>query len=569
MKHLIISLASALACCNAFSQNRYDVVINELMPDPSPQIGLPNSEWIELRNTSTSPFNLQNWRIGDASSQSGPLPNFLLKPDSAVIVCTSGSIAAMAAFGTCIAVTSFPSLDNEGDIIYVKAPGGKTIHAIRYSLNWYRNELKKEGGWSLEMIDPRNACSGESNWKASVHALGGTPGQKNSVDSINKDQSAPALLRAYAPDDRTIILRFNETLDSLIAANITNYQLTGGLQVTSAITLPPLFNEVELKTNSAMTANIIYTITASEIKDCSGNLIGTINKTRVGLASEANPKDWIINEILFNPPTAAYDYVEFYNNSKKILDASKLSVANRNSTGTISSIRLLNTTPFLIFPGDYIVVTEDTGSLTKQYDIRNHTALLSISSMPSFPDDEGTVLTLNSQGELIDEVNYKDDWHFALINNDEGVSLERINPTAPVQQASNWHSAASTAGYGTPGYKNSQYIPLDASTATFSIQQKIFSPDNDGREDVAVFQYQVDSTGYVGNVVIFDAAGRQVKKLVRNDLLSLSGSWNWDGLADQGNKLPVGIYIIFSEIFNLQGKRQVFKNTIVLARKLR
>ena len=29
------------------AQNRYDVVIDEIMTDPSPQIGLPGNEWIE------------------------------------------------------------------------------------------------------------------------------------------------------------------------------------------------------------------------------------------------------------------------------------------------------------------------------------------------------------------------------------------------------------------------------------------------------------------------------------------------------------------------------------------
>ncbi|MGZ8516757.1 MAG: lamin tail domain-containing protein, partial [Chitinophagaceae bacterium] len=45
------------------AQNRYDVVIDEIMADPTPQIGLPNNEWLELKNTSSSAVNLQGWRI--------------------------------------------------------------------------------------------------------------------------------------------------------------------------------------------------------------------------------------------------------------------------------------------------------------------------------------------------------------------------------------------------------------------------------------------------------------------------------------------------------------------------
>ena len=45
------------------------------MIDPSPQIGLPNGEWIELKSTSGSPIDLQGWRVGDAGGQSGPMPD--------------------------------------------------------------------------------------------------------------------------------------------------------------------------------------------------------------------------------------------------------------------------------------------------------------------------------------------------------------------------------------------------------------------------------------------------------------------------------------------------------------
>lgn len=550
------------------AQNRYDVVIDEIMTDPTPVVSLPTNEWIELKNTTSSPINLLNWRIGDATGQSGPMPNFILLPDSFVIVCTGSAVAAMSSFGNVISVTSFPSLDNDGDQLFLKAANGKIIHAVNYTSAWYQNEVKKDGGWTLEMIDTKSPCAGSTNWKASTNTIGGSPGKKNSVDAINNDATAPQLKRAYTIDNSTIILVFDEPLDSLSGATLSNYMVDGGLSFTSAITVSPLFNLVQLKTSSPLTANTVYTITASNVKDCKGNTIGNVNKVKVGLPVDPVAGEWIINEVLFNPRSNAFDYVEFYNNSNKIFDASKLYIANRNSSGVVSSIKVLSAVPYYIFPGDYMVETEEADNLAIQYLVKNPDNVLLITSPPSFPDNEGDVVLLNFQGTVIDEVKYKDDWHFKLIDNAEGVSLERIDPSSPSQDATNWHSAASTAGYGTPTYKNSQYKQTGVIDATITITPKIFSPDNDGRDDITTIQYQLAEPGYVANITIFDAAGRPVRNLVRNGTLALTGYWNWDGLDDKGNKLAIGTYIIFTELFNLQGKKKQFKNTVVVARKL-
>lgn len=550
------------------SQERYSVVIDEIMADPSPQVALPNNEWVELKNVGGSAINLQGWRIADATSQSGMMPSFVLQPDSFVIVCTSNAVPAMSAFGAAISVSGFPSLDNDADQVVLRASTGRTIHAVSYSISWYHNQLKREGGWTLEMIDTRNSCSGASNWRASVDPAGGTPARKNSIDGINADQSPPRLRYAYMADSTSIIGVFDEPVDSVIGANASNYFIDQGFSITTAATIPPLFNMVQLKLNAPLLPNTIYTLTAKNIADCGNNLIGTANKARVGLPADPSAQDVVINEILFNPRSNGFDYVEFYNQSNKTIDALKLFAANRNSADVISSIRQIFSSPFYIFPDDYLVITEDAASLQMNYLVKNLDALITLPSLPSYPDDEGDVVLLDGQGNVVDEVKYKDDWHFKLLADPQGVSLERIDPAGPSQDADNWHSAASTAGYGTPGYKNSQYKQPQPVSATIDIVPKTFSPDNDGHDDVATIQYKVTEPGYIANITIYDSQGRPVRYLVKNGTLGINGQWNWDGLDEKQTELPIGPYIVYTEIFNLRGKQRHFRNVVVLARKL-
>lgn len=53
------------------------------------------------------------------------------------------------------------------------------------------------------------------------------------------------------------------------------------------------------------------------------------------------------------------------------------------------------------------------------------------------------------QDEVVDEVSYSGKWHSGLINDDEDVALERIDPNDTSQKPGNRHSAASACGFGT------------------------------------------------------------------------------------------------------------------------
>lgn len=553
---------------NAQVANRYDIVIDELMADPTPQIGLPNNEWIELRNISPIAFNLSGWRIGDATSQSGPMSSYILQPDSFVIICTASAVAAMSAYGPAISVSGFPSLDNTGDLLYLRSPQNRIIHSVSYTDAWYQNELKKDGGWTLEMIDPQNPCSGSGNWKASTDVKGGTPGKKNSVDAVNKDITAPLLLRAFATDSINIVLVFDEPVDSLKAATAANYNISDGIGVPqSAVTISPGFDKVSLRLNTALSRNKIYTVTASAVSDCVNNSIGTKNTARVGLSEIADSLAVVINEILFNPRSNGTDYVEIYNRSNHIIDLKQVYIANRSSAGLISNIKQLSADNYLFFPQDLMVLTEDPAIVKRDFICLNQDAFVTIASMPSYNDDKGDVIILNAQGGITDELSYDEKWHFKLIDNREGVALERIDYNSATQNPDNWHSAATSVGYGTPTYKNSQYrIDLQAQGA-ITVTPEIVSPDNDGMDDFATIDYLFPTAGYVANITIFDAGGRAVRYLQRNALCGIKGSYRWDGLGEKSQSLPVGIYIIYTEVFNLAGKKKHFKNAIVLARK--
>ena len=545
---------------------QYDVIIDELFVDPTPVVSLPNFKWIELKNTSSFAINLKGWRLSDLTGSSAPFPDFMLQPDSFVIVCASSSLPSLSAFGRAISVSNFPSLDDDNDLISITDASGKTIHAVQYSSDWYQNELKKDGGWSLEMIDTKNPCTGFSNWIASKDASGGTPGRKNSVDAVNEDNTAPKLLRAYASDPNTIMLLYDEPLDSLSASSLTNYTFDNGLSVGSVNAIPPLFNKINITVNNSLTTGIVYTIASKNVSDCAGNSMGAHNAAKIALAQDADSLDIVINEILFNPLPPGVDYVELYNRSEKTIDLSKIYIANRNGSNRISSIQNLTTENILLFPGDYIALTTDPPIVKSQYITPDPEAFLKLNSMPSFANDKGSVIILNSQGNIIDEINYSDNWHFALLHNTEGVSLERIDYDGPSTPA-NFHSAATSVGYGTPGYKNSQYNLTEETHGEITVTPEIFSPDNDGIDDMLIINYQFPSAGYVANITIFDASGRPVRYLQKNSLSGIKGYYRWDGLDDKQRKLPQGVYIIYTEIFHTSGKKKTFKNTVVLARR--
>ena len=565
---LVISLLLILLTARAQPPQRYDIVINEIMANPSPSPGLPEVKYIELYNASALACSLMGWTISDGKSTAIIKEDILLQPDSMVIIGSSAAMLALGNFGRTVPVTNFPTLRVNGDLIMLYSPEHLLIHAVEYDRSWYGNEVKAAGGWSLEMIDAKNPCAGAGNWKASTGSKGGTPGTKNAVAAMNTDQHPPELRTAFSPDEWHITLSFSEPLDSIRAADLNNYNINGDIGTpAAAIAAAPLFSEVTLTLRRQQQMDKIYTVSVKDLTDCSGNTAKQ-STVKTALAAVSQKNDIVINEVLFNAPDDGAEYIELYNRSSHTVNGKDLLIATRNASGGLGTTKPLTAENLLLFPGEYKVLSADTAAVQKHYSVSGQNVYIQVAGMPALPNAGGTIVLLNQQGETIDELTYHESWHLPLVSDKKGVSLERINADAGTEDPHNWQSAAASVGFGTPGYQNSQYRADLQVQGEITPQPDVFSPDNDGHDDYLLIRYRFPQTGNVCNITIYDAAGRAVRHLVRNGICGTEGFYKWDGLDENNQALRMGLYVMLAEVFNLQGQTKQFKKAVVLAKRL-
>lgn len=543
-----------------------DVLITEIMADPTPVVQLPEVEWIELYNASGTVLNLEGWRLCKNTQGCLVLPPYLLAPQQYIVLTSASRVNEFELYEHVLGIAGFPSLNNSGDLLSIHSPQGVTIHAVKYSDTWYDDAFKKNGGFSLEMIDITKPCLQAENWKASISATGGTPSQPNSINGTIALHSNLRPLRVSVLDSLNIEVWFNQSVDSLFAM-LATFSIDGDIGGFVEIKpVAPLFMQIQLTLARPLAPSNIYTITITGIRNCGGEMVQPEYSLRVGLPVSPIENEIIINEILFNPHPGEVDYVELYHKGSAPVDLYYLFLANRNTSGTVSSIARISQEHFLFFPGDFMVVTENPEVVQQRYITTNKQYFIPLFT-PSWPDDKGNVVLINNAGELVDELAYNKSWHYPLLSNAEGVSLERINYNKPTQDYNNWHSASSTVGYGTPGYENSQLLTLTPTGAEITISPQIISPDNDGRDDFAIIQYSFPQNGFLATVSVFDYAGRMVRQICRNQLCGTGGFWKWDGLRERQEPLPTGRYILYVETLHPSGKSVKFKRAIVLASK--
>jgi|GEM_PF-272208 len=549
-----------------FTPELYQVVINEIMATPTPSVGLPEAEYLELYNSSEHSIHLYQWTLKIGSSVR-ELPYGLFPPKSYLILTSKVNGSLFTDYGNVLEVENLPSLSGTGNATLYQG-GERFMCSTGWSSSWFFDDFKGNGGFSLERIDPNNADETQSNWNETFSEKGGTPGRQNSVYRVNPDVTAPNLMRAYPMNDRVVRIEFSEPMD-YESINYTDFQIINQPEIMKQmVSYPPNLWYLDLFLNSPLQNGVTYYLKADEsVNDLAGNQLRT-SEAKFALASKAPTNGVVINELLYNPGPTAADFVELYNRSAFPANLNQFLLASRDDDGNLKGLYPVSPFGTIVFPSEYVVLTTNGQAIQNTYFLSNEQAFYDMQTLPSFADDAGTVVLLDTSGIVIDEFHYTDDMQFPLLQTTEGVSLERVHFDRPTNEKSNWHSASEPSGWATPGYQNSMFAELNPSESEVQLEPEAFSPDNDGYNDLLNIHYQFNEPGYVATISIFDDKGRKVRTLTQNELLSTQGILTWDGLTDDKTKTPMGIYLVYFEIYNLQGDLLKYKKVCVVSAKI-
>ncbi len=549
-----------------YTPQPYDIIINEIMADPSPPTGLPEAEYIELLNTTQMTMNLSNWilKIGNSEKQ---FSNVEIPGEGYLIVGKDEFSANFSGFGEYYGFGSF-SLTNSGQTIKLYDDKLELIHTITYDDSWYGDAVKELGGWSLEQLNFENYCSGSENWKASENEDGGTPGSMNSV--ANDMVLIPKIVNVEIISDSVVRVIYNQNMEINSMVQAEYYSINQGIGNPTNL-VSGKESTIDLFFSKNLKKGIIYEVFISkEVTNCIGIPLLSDTIIQLGLPEEPLYHDVVINEILFNPLTNGEDYVEIYNRSDKIIDLKQLILGSLKvdfPNPVDTTVARISFSQRLLLPGSYALLTSSVVAVLDQYFSQNHKAFLEMELFPAYNNDKGHVVLMDRNMIIIDTFSYSEDLHFPLLVYHDGVALERINPDAFLNDNSNWHSASESVGFGTPGYQNSQYNSNTNDFTNITISPELFTPDNNGIDDIQNINYLFDKPGNVVSVSIYNSDGYLIKELVSNEYVGTKGSFSWDGSNEYNSISTSGIYIYLITVFNADGSASRVKKTGVLAVK--
>lgn len=445
------SYGNRLTSCYVFTfqvarahAGKYDIIINEIMY--APQSGEP--EWVELFNRSAHETDLRKWKISDNSAKASvTASSFIIAPGGYTVLTADTVIKTIYHIPSEIIHVNLPALNNTGDMIILSDSTGRTIDSVYYSPLWGGSK-----GTSLERVLADSPSVNGANWQSAELVQKATPGFINSVTPREFDLA----LDIFKPPDFIFIpesaeikiliknkgLKRSQNISLQIRRSRFPDQppVSGELIWESA--LPPIEPGDSIITAATVLVpdegiNNFTAIITAEKDDKPDDNLKSFQIAGVRLNEQRG--DLIINEIMYAPVSDKCEWIELFNNSSKDILFFKYKTANHTDTAA------LRCNPVLIHPYEYFIISSDS-SLFKEYQVN---CPYVITTFPQLNNQGDKIIILDSLSRVIDSLKYTVSWGGTY-----GISLERISPSGPSSDISNWKTSVS-ANKATPGGKNS------------------------------------------------------------------------------------------------------------------
>jgi len=535
-----------------------DLIISEVFPDPSPQVDLPEYEFLEVFNPTDMELEVFDMYLV-VGPDSVRVPDFSIDAGDYLILCQSAAIEHYEKLATTLKTPNWPTLNNRGERISLYSASGELVFTVDYDDSWYQSIEKGDGGWSLEMIDKNFPCKGRGNWKASLDPSGGTPGRENTHEAQLTDLTGPEISSIIATSSDQALILLTEKLrpTELVLSRI---YIQPPLVIETAILMQPELDQIEVHFAETMVSNTLYNLSIAGMEDCSGNIQSSSTATFV-LPEEADSLDIIINELLFNPWTGGVDFVELYNLSDKFIDLQNWSIANKDTS-------LISSKHFVLSPKQFVALTEDVQVLDNQYPGIDPITVFEVEQLTPFNNDAGQVRLISTGGRSIDYFEYFEDMHSPFISDPEGVSLERISFDGPTSDADNWQSAAESSGFATPGKMNSQYYASALNSDEVIVEPLVFDPGSAGTNSFTLIKCRFDQPGNMATIKVLDASGREVKTIASHQSVGTEEAFKWEGENNNGQEVRMGYYIVYLEVYNAEGARKIYRKKVVVGGRM-
>lgn len=523
-----------------------DVVINEVMADPTPVVGLPEGEFVELYNPTDFPISVGGWLLSDPGTD-GILPDFVLQPKTFVLLVPAAAAPLWTGYGPVLEVQPWPLLNNDQDWLRLRSNTGLLLDSIHYQLSWLGNVVKQQGGWSYERVSPSSGCVDSSNWKASQNPNGGSPGQPNSIFGTPLPPPTPQLQYAlWLPGD-SVLLQFSQAVHpGVLLLKGDTLALPNNPAVAHQWKIP-------LPAGTADSSGSV--VHASDWRDCHGQS-SLPAQYRIGKGELPMAGELLFNEIYYRPATAGTSYFELFNASNRIIDLSKTLISAADNNWQANQAVALSSLPFVLFPGHYMVFCRDTAALERDFGAVPLQSRQHMSSWPTLNQSGGRLVLLDQAGRTIDQLLFHDSLHHPLLSETRGMALERLEGSLQTN-----FSSAQTSIRGTPGQKNSRKHLAQAIRAGFTAEPAMIRPD---QWEQTRIQFSANSAKML-KIDVLDTGGRPLGTLLPLQLCNGEMELFWNGTV-QGEALPTGAYLLRASFYENNGETGRLLQRIVINR---